>query len=166
MNELFVGVQDAAHIWRVILRLTIACIFGGLIGLERQAEHKRAGLRTHMLVALGSALFTLIAAELKTDSSRIIQGIATGIGFLGAGCIFKLAEQHEVKGLTTAAGIWVTAAMGAAVGLGLIWPAVLSIALGWFILWALHRIECWLTPRASQAAPQDSRPPDASSMPK
>ena len=115
MNEVFFGVQDPAHIWRVILRLGIACILGGLIGFEREAEHKRAGLRTHMLVALGSALFTLIAAELKTDSSRIIQGIAAGIGFLGAGCIFKLTEQHEVKGLTTAAGVWVTAAVGAAI---------------------------------------------------
>jgi putative Mg2+ transporter-C (MgtC) family protein len=166
MNEVFFGVEDAAHIWRVILRLGIACILGGLIGFEREAEHKRAGLRTHMLVALGSALFTLIAAELKTDSSRIIQGIAAGVGFLGAGTIFKLTEQHEVKGLTTAAGIWVTAAMGAAMGVGLIWPAVLALALGCIILWALHRVECWLRPRVAQALPQDPCPPERSSMPK
>jgi len=166
MNEVFFGVQDPAHIWRVVLRLGIACILGGLIGFEREAEHKRAGLRTHMLVALGSALFTLIAAELKTDSSRIIQGIAAGIGFLGAGCIFKLTEQHEVKGLTTAAGVWVTAAVGAAIGVGLIWPALLALALAWIILWALHRVECWLRPRTTQATPENPCPPEGSSTPR
>ena len=141
MNEVFFGVQDPAHIWRVILRLGIACILGGLIGFEREAEHKRAGLRTHMLVALGSALFTLIAAELKTDSSRIIQGIAAGIGFLGAGCIFKLTEQHEVKGLTTAAGVWVTAAVGIAVGLERYILAAGSTVLIWIVLHLLGRLE-------------------------
>ena len=119
-----------------------------------------------MLVALGSALFTLIAAELKTDSSRIIQGIAAGIGFLGAGCIFKLTEQHEVKGLTTAAGVWVTAAVGAAIGVGLIWPALLALALAWIILWALHRVECWLRPRTTQATPENPCPPEGSSTPR
>src|SRR5689334_2394549 len=116
MNDLFVGLGDIHHVGRVVLRLVVACILGGVIGFEREYEHKRAGMRTHILVALGSALFTLVTAELGLDSSRVLQGIAAGIGFLGAGTIFKLTEHMEVKGLTTAACIWVTAALGAAVG--------------------------------------------------
>src|ERR1700688_3523053 len=109
MNDLtkdwFVGLQDPAHLGRVIIRLVVASIVGGLVGFERECEHKTGGMRTHMLVSLGAALFVIIAVEMKTDVSRVVQGIAAGIGFLGAGMIFRVANEHEVKGLTSAASI-------------------------------------------------------------
>lgn len=99
------------------IRLVLSVIFGGLIGLEREIVHKPAGVRTHMLVSLGSALFILISLEaFPGDAARIIAGIATGIGFLGAGTIFK--AKNDVHGLTTAASIWAVAAVGLAIGLG------------------------------------------------
>jgi len=101
----------------VLLRLVFAVVAGGLIGLEREVVHKPAGIRTHMLVCLGSALFALVTIEaLPHEAARIIAGIATGIGFLGAGTIFK--AKDEVHGLTTAASIWAVAAVGLAGGLG------------------------------------------------
>jgi putative Mg2+ transporter-C (MgtC) family protein len=147
-DEWFPGFSDRGHLERVVMRLVIATILGGLVGFERQVEHKAAGMRTHMLVALGAALFTLIPLEAKmssADISRVLQGIAAGIGFLGAGTILKLSDQHEIKGLTTAATVWLTAAAGAAVGAGWIWPAVVAVVLVWFILYFLGRLEHWLT---------------------
>src|SRR5689334_19839592 len=96
-------------------RLLIAAFLGGCIGFERQREHKSAGLRTHIIVAMGAALFVIAPLEAGmsiADAGRVFQGIATGIGFIGAGTILKLTEQHEIKGLTTAAGLWLTAAIG------------------------------------------------------
>lgn len=99
------------------LRLVLAVVAGGLIGLEREVVHKPAGIRTHMLVCLGSALFVLVTLEtLPNEAARIIAGIATGVGFLGAGTIFK--SQDEVHGLTTAASIWAVAAVGLTIGMG------------------------------------------------
>lgn len=101
----------------ILPRLILSVVFGGLIGLEREVVHKPAGVRTHMLVSLGSALFTIITLEsLPSGIDRIIAGIATGIGFLGAGTIFK--SKSEVQGLTTAASVWTVAAVGIAIGLG------------------------------------------------
>jgi putative Mg2+ transporter-C (MgtC) family protein len=105
----------------LITRLVTAVVLGGLAGLEREAHRKPAGLRTHMMVALGAAAFTvsalgLEAADGSTDPSRIIQGVATGIGFLGAGSILR--KGRNVEGLTTAAGIWVLGAVGVACALG------------------------------------------------
>ena len=101
----------------LVLRLVLSVLFGGLIGLEREVVHKPAGIRTHMLVSLGSALFVLAAAEsMPNEVVRIMAGIATGIGFLGAGTIFK--AKNDVHGLTTAASIWAVAAVGLAIGLG------------------------------------------------
>jgi putative Mg2+ transporter-C (MgtC) family protein len=143
-QDMFVGLGDAAHLGRVAVRLVVACIAGGLVGFERQVERKTGGLRTHMLVALGAALFVLIAVEMKTDVSRVIQGVAAGVGFLGAGMIFRLTDQQEVKGLTSAASVWVTASIGMAVGVGFIWPALVTVVLGWLILYTLHHCERWL----------------------
>jgi putative Mg2+ transporter-C (MgtC) family protein len=143
-QELFPGVNDSIHFIRVTIRLLVACLLGAAIGFEREKERKAAGLRTHMLVALGAALFTLIPQEAKMSSgdlSRIIQGIAAGIGFLGAGCILKLSDEHRVQGLTSAAGIWLTAAVGTAVGAGWLWPALLGVCLAWIILYVVHRLE-------------------------
>src|SRR5260370_19963427 len=143
-QDIFVGLGDPAHVGRVVVRLVVACIAGGLVGFERQFEHKTGGLRTHMLVALGAALFVMIATEMKTDVSRVIQGVAAGIGFLGAGMIFRVSDQQEVKGLTSAASVWVTASIGMAVGAGFIWPALVAVVLGWLILYALHHCERWV----------------------
>jgi putative Mg2+ transporter-C (MgtC) family protein len=121
------------ELW-ILLRLLVAAVLGGIVGYERAATGKRAGLRTHMLVAVGSALF-MSSADLAVDWSRSVtlpdapsvlqvqvavlspvQAIATGIGFLGAGTIFLGGHQQRVHGLTTAASIWVIAALGVAVG--------------------------------------------------
>lgn len=121
LEELTAGLPDWAHFERVIIRLVAATLLGAIIGLQRERAGKAAGLRTHMLVAMGSALFVLggaAAGMSMSDLSRVIQGLATGIGFIGAGAILKLHEKREIEGLTTAAGIWMTAATGVAVGLG------------------------------------------------
>src|SRR5215472_5944642 len=103
-EPLFLGLDDFGHVLRVAVRLGVALLLGGVLGWERQREHKAAGLRTHMLVSLGSALFTLVAVEagIKPDNlARVIQGLVIGIGFLGGGTIVKLGEQQQVHGLTT-----------------------------------------------------------------
>jgi putative Mg2+ transporter-C (MgtC) family protein len=103
-----------------ILRLGAASLLGGLMGVERQLSGHWAGMRTHMLVALGSAVFVIAGQRNgpSGDASRVIQGIAAGIGFLGAGTILKLSDRLEVIGLTTASSIWLAAAVGTATGLG------------------------------------------------
>jgi putative Mg2+ transporter-C (MgtC) family protein len=106
---------------RLFIRLTLSAALGGLIGYEREWRGKDAGLRTHMLVCLGTA-FVIAAAEQArmpfTDLSRIIQGIMAGIGFVGAGAILKRTDKSKVEGLTTAASVWFTAAIGIVVGMG------------------------------------------------
>ena len=115
-----IGIID----YEVLIRLVVAAIAGGLIGLEREALHKPAGVRTHMLVSLGAALFVLATLSIIPDEvGRIMAGVATGIGFLGAGTIFR--SKDHVKGLTTAASIWAVAAIGLTVGGG---QYVLAIA--------------------------------------
>ena len=118
----------------LLLRLILAVVAGGLIGLEREVVHKPAGIRTHMLVSLGSALFVLVTIEtLPNETARIIAGIATGIGFLGAGTIFK--AKSEVHGLTTAASIWAVSGVGIAIGLGYYLMTVIAVVL---VLIVLH----------------------------
>ena len=135
--------------------LAAALLIGTLIGLQRELTHKPAGLRTHMLVALGTALFLVGAAEagMHQDSlSRIVQGLATGIGFLGGGAILKLASEKEIHGLTTAAGIWATAAASAIAGLGQIFVALLGVACGLLVLVVFRKIEKVLGHRAKKDA--------------
>jgi putative Mg2+ transporter-C (MgtC) family protein len=130
-----------------VIRLTLAMLFGAVVGVQRERSGKAAGVRTHMLVASGSALFVLAAMEFGMDSdplSRVIQGLITGIGFLGAGAILKLEEKRQIEGLTTAAGIWMTAGIGLAIGLGRFGLALVSVVLAWFVLAAVKRIERWL----------------------
>src|SRR5262249_58513138 len=119
LHEVCPGVPETRYLVRVLVRLAAAAVLGGLIGVERQLDGKRDGMRTHMLVSLGAALFTLVGIESlvggdskAADISRIVQGVAAGVGFLGAGTIIKLSDQHEVRGLTSAASIWLTAAVG------------------------------------------------------
>ena len=117
----------------ILLRLVLATLAGGLIGLEREVVHKPAGIRTHMLVSLGSALFVLVTVEtLPLEAGRIIAGIATGIGFLGAGTIFR--SKSEVHGLTTAASIWTVSAVGLAIGLGYYLMTIIAVILVLIIL--------------------------------
>ncbi len=102
----------------LITRLIIASLLGAVVGIERQLDAVPAGFRTHVLICLGAALFTILSFEFvgTSDPSRIAAGLVTGIGFLGAGAIFK-GENH-IKGLTTAADLWVVTAVGMAVGIG------------------------------------------------
>ncbi|HEU0176268.1 MAG TPA: MgtC/SapB family protein, partial [Blastocatellia bacterium] len=137
LEELTAGLPDARQFARIIIRLLLAMLFGAIVGAQREHTGKPAGLRTHMLVAMGAALFVLASVEsgmTSADLSRVIQGLATGIGFLGGGAILKLSEEHKIRGLTSAAAIWMTAAIGVAVGLGRLWMAMLSMVLTWFIL--------------------------------
>jgi putative Mg2+ transporter-C (MgtC) family protein len=121
--------------WEFIIRIFVAALLGGAIGLEREYRAKEAGLRTHFLVALGSAVFMIVSAygfdgvmntpEHRWDVSRVAAQVVSGIGFIGAGTIIFHKSENVVRGLTTAAGLWVTAAIGLACGGGMY---VLSIA--------------------------------------
>jgi putative Mg2+ transporter-C (MgtC) family protein len=137
-------VPDGPQVARVVIRMIAAALLGALLGWERERAGKAAGLRTHMLVALGSALFVLFPAEAGMamgDLSRVIQGVATGIGFIGAGTILKRAESEQIEGLTTAASVWLTGAIGMAVGAGQLWLSTLCAVSAWVILYGLARFE-------------------------
>ena len=128
---------DAARVTRIVVRLVLAALLGGLLGYERERHGKAAGVRTHMLVSLGAALFVLVPEQAGanwSDVARVIQGLVAGIGFLGAGSILKNPDDGNVSGLTTAAGIWLTAAVGVACGLGRESTAILSALLAFAIL--------------------------------
>jgi len=126
--------------WEQILKLVISVVIGGLVGIEREAYHKPAGVRTHMLVCLGAALFTIVSivAFPEGDFIRIAAGIVTGIGFLGAGTIFR--AKDTIKGLTTAASLWAVAGIGLAIGAGL-YIITVAAALLVIIVLQLDRIE-------------------------
>jgi len=133
----FADADDVAHVTRVAVRLLLAGALGFALGFEREAKGKAAGARTHMLVAMGSALFVLapqLSGTALADMSRVIQGLVAGVGFLCAGAILKSNEEHAVKGLTTAAGMWMTAAIGMACGLGREVTAILSTVLALVVL--------------------------------
>jgi putative Mg2+ transporter-C (MgtC) family protein len=143
-SELTAGLPDVSQLMHVTIRLLAAMLLGAIIGMQRELAGKAAGLRTHILVALGTALFVIAAAGsgMSLDAvSRVIQGLAAGIGFIGAGAILKLSETREIKGLTTAAGIWITAAIGVTVGLGALGLALLGTLLTWMVLASIGIIE-------------------------
>ena len=136
---------------RIALRLVAALLLGGAVGYERERAGKAAGLRTHMLVALGSALVLVTAERMgmpSSDQSRVIQGIVAGVGFLGGGAILKIADEKKIRGLTTAAGIWMTASIGIAAGAGKLATATLAAVLAFIILKVLHSFEERLGPQA------------------
>lgn len=127
--EEFSDLGDVRAITMVCVRMLVAVVLGAMLGYERESAGASAGLRTHMLVALGSALFVLIPlqAGMQFDNvSRVLQGVTAGIGFLGAGAILKSENEKQITGLTTAAGVWLTAAIGVAAGMGREGTAVLS----------------------------------------
>jgi putative Mg2+ transporter-C (MgtC) family protein len=128
----FTDLGDAAQAATICFRLILAAVLAGMIGYERRLKGKPAGMRTHMLVALGSAVFIMaprLAGFEEAAVSRIIQGLVAGIGFLGAGAIIKDQQGEHVEGLTTAASIWMTAAIGMTAGMGRGATAIISTLL-------------------------------------
>jgi putative Mg2+ transporter-C (MgtC) family protein len=148
--QLLVSEIPALGNWDAVLRLSIAAGLGGAVGFERELREREAGIRTHLLVSLGSALFTIVSAYgfqefltaggaiVRTDPTRIAAQIVTGIGFLGAGAIIR--DGLSVRGLTTAATLWVVAAIGMACGAGYYWPAVAVTVLTLIALWPLRLV--------------------------
>ncbi len=136
--------------WEICLRLVLSCIMGGIIGYERQMRHKSAGLRTNMLVCLGSCLIMLLSQTLydqvegrtNADPARLAAQVVSGIGFLGAGAIMK--EGLTVTGLTTAACLWVVAGVGLAVGAGFYLSAGVTTGIVFIILGNLSRLDMWV----------------------
>ena len=141
--------SKGASVAEVVIRLLVAILVGGLIGYDREKSDKPAGLRTHMLVALGSASFTLLGFEVGAhlspksgegfDPTRVLQGVIGGIGFLGAGSIIQ--NHGQVSGLTTAASVWVAGALGAAAGVGAYVLAGVTTGLAFVILALLAKID-------------------------
>jgi len=132
---------------QIIARLLLSVILGGLVGLERQFQRRSAGLRTHILVSLGSCLIMLTSMYVfdiykqitSLDPSRIAAGVITGIGFLGAGAIMR--ERERIKGLTTAASLWVVAAIGLACGCGFYLASIFTTGLSLLVLFVLRAME-------------------------
>src|SRR3989338_4811814 len=132
---------------QIIFRLVLSVVLGGLVGLERQMHRRTAGLRTHILVSLGSCLimltslyvFDIYKDKAPLDPTRIAAGVITGIGFLGAGTIIR--ERQEVRGLTTAASLWVVAAIGLAVGVGFYKAGIFATVLALMVLFFLRYAE-------------------------
>jgi putative Mg2+ transporter-C (MgtC) family protein len=148
----FGDLPDVTAITVITLRLLTAAALGGVLGYDRERKARSAGVRTHMLVAVGAALFVIgpIQAGMPIeDVSRVLQGIVQGIGFLGAGAIIVRRSRHEVEGLTTAASIWATAGIGVIVGLGLEATAILTTA----VVLAILVVMPFLVP---QCAPGDT----------
>ncbi len=115
----------------ILIKLGLSILLGGLLGVEREKDHKPAGVRTYILVCMGTTLLISIVADTfgPTDAlSRVIQGLITGLGFIGAGAIMR-TDTHHVHGLTTAASIWTVAMIGIAVGLGYFWISVIATLL-------------------------------------
>ena len=152
-QELTAGLNNFGQLERVLLRLISATLLGSIVGFEREKAGKPAGLRTHILVCLGTAIVVLACSgsQMNLDGlSRVIQGIVTGIGFIGAGSILKLEGERDIRGLTTAAGLWMTAAIGIAVGLGELGLAVITTALTLIILAVVHVLEIRAEARAGE----------------
>jgi putative Mg2+ transporter-C (MgtC) family protein len=140
----FSDLPGIGAVTQLVLRMLLAILLGGLLGYQRERHGKAAGLRTHMLVALGSAFFVLIPLQAGmplADLSRVLQGLLAGIGFLVAGTILKQQAPEQIHGLTTAANLWLTAAIGVAVGLGREASALLGTVLALMILALLPQVE-------------------------
>jgi len=143
-QELTFGLGSRRQVVQVLLRLIVAVLLGGLVGIQRQRARKPAGLRTHILVCLGSSVVVVACSGMGMTldgQSRVIQGVLTGVGFIGAGSILKLSQEHEIKGLTTAAGLWITAAIGIACGVGAIGIALIATLLALIVLALVKAVE-------------------------
>ena len=120
--------------FEILFGMILALVLGAIVGVEREITHKPAGLRTHMLVSLGSCLFTLVSVAFAMDPARIAAGIVTGIGFIGAGTI--IAAQDRVVGITTAASLWTTASIGLIIGVGDYLLAIVATVLVFLVLFS------------------------------
>ena len=169
-QEFVAGLPDAVTFTRLALRLGLAAVLGAIVGSDRERMGKPAGLRTHMLVCMGAALFVLAPSESGmaiADVSRVIQGLAAGVGFLGGGAILKLSAEREILGLTTAATIWMTAALGVTVGLGHIGLAAIAVALTWGTLSLTRLVERrWGASDGRAFAAERRRTPDRRQTPR
>ena len=142
----FSDITDVSDLVQITVRLSLAAVLGALLGIERETKGKAAGVRTHMLVAVSCALFVLIpqmSGTANADMTHVIQGVIAGVGFLGAGTIIKGRDDENVRGLTTAAGIFMTAAIGIAAGLGREATALLSTLLALVIFGVAPVIVSW-----------------------
>lgn len=152
-QELTNGIPEIRNFWIIVIRLLAATFLGAVLGFQRERAGKPAGLRTHILVSVGTAVVVIACAGAGMDmqgQSRVIQGIVTGIGFIGAGSILKVSEEKDIRGLTTAAGLWLTAAIGVAAGLGTIGIAVMATILASIIL-ALEGLAARLRKKPQEA---------------
>ncbi|HEX8552399.1 MAG TPA: MgtC/SapB family protein [Abditibacteriaceae bacterium] len=151
VEEFTAEIPDARSLIRASIRLTLALVLSACIGFERERGGKSAGLRTHILVGLGSALFVL-ALDQNNDAeiSRVVQGVAAGIGFIGGGVILKLEAEKRVRGLTTAASIWLTSAVGVAAGAGHLGAALVALVFSLFVLTFVLRWEDYLERKQRQ----------------
>lgn len=143
-SELVAGIPDREMMQKMLIRLIVALVCGAIIGLQRSTAGKAAGLRTHILVATGTCIFILacLGGGFSDDSiSRVVQGVVTGIGFLGAGSILKYEAEHQIHGLTTAAGVWMTSAIGVTAALGNSGLAIVATVIGYVVLTFAERLE-------------------------
>lgn len=137
------ALPDAGTTTAIVVRLLTAAALGGMLGLERERKGRAAGLKTHILVSIGSALFVmapLLSGISPSDVTRVMQGIVSGIGFLGAGAIIKLERDERIEGLTTAAGIWMVSAVGMAAGMGMEVMALATTLIGLAVVNTIPRI--------------------------
>ncbi len=143
-EELTRGLGDSRQLIQVLSRLFASILFGATIGFQRELVGKPAGIKTHILVTLGTTLFVLSCSVFAMNSdglSRVIQGIVTGIGFIGTGSILKINAERDIQGLTTAASVWMAAAIGVTVGLGLLGIALIATILTLIILTVVSSLE-------------------------
>jgi putative Mg2+ transporter-C (MgtC) family protein len=160
----FSDLMDPAEAARLGVRLFVAVMVGAAIGYDRERNASSAGLRTHMLVALGAALFVIVPQHAgfdAADMSRVVQGLIAGIGFLGAGAIIKIDDRREIKGLTTAASIWLVAALGMTAGLGQLATTIVGAVVGLVVLSVLPRLD--VAPKAPEPSSHDIANPRAAS---
>ncbi len=129
--------------------LLLAVALGAIVGIQREIAHRPAGLRTHMLVCLGSCLFTIVSVSFSLDPARIAAGIVAGIGFIGAGTIW--AEKDKVKGITTAASLWATAAIGLTIGIGDYPMAIVVTLLVFLVLISKYVLERFRTVKSDRS---------------
>ena len=146
-----------------LMRIGAAAIVGGVLGLERELNGHFAGLRTHMMVSIGCAVFVVgglaISGNQADAVTRVVQGIAAGVGFLGAGTILKLDEQQKIKGLTTASSIWLASALGTLAGLGEYVPAAAATVIALVVLAVLRPMEKLLLAHHAKNNPTSDTPP-------
>lgn len=145
-QELTFGLPESKQVAQVFIRVIASVLLGAVIGWQRETAGKPAGIRTHILVSLGTTVVVLgcFLSGMSSDGlSRVIQGIVTGIGFIGAGSILKLDEERDIKGLTTAASVWVTCAVGVVIGLGELGLAIIVTILTFIVLALVGSVESY-----------------------